>query len=242
MGIDLEKEVQRVKIVLDKIGFEEKVQVVLALDISGSMSYMYRTGIVQELVERLLAIGINMDANEEIDVFLFGENAHHASAAYKTNINGFVNDKIRKRFPLESSTYYSPVMKMIAKEFTPKQAAAPKSFIGKLFGKSTPAVEVNHEPVVVFFITDGANGDTSETETFIKQISDRPIFWQFVGIGNANFSFLEKLDEMGGRTVDNANFFDAGDISDISNDTLYNRILKELPSWHAEVKQKGILK
>jgi hypothetical protein len=69
-----------------------------------------------------------------------------------------------------------------------------------------------------------------------------PIFWQFIGIGNGrreSFPFLNELDTMSGREVDNANFFPAN--STMSNDDLYENILVEFPSWLKEVKSKGIL-
>lgn len=245
MGINLDKSVKEVKIVLEKIGFTEKVQVALVLDISGSMSGLYRQGAVQELVERALAIGINMDADQEIDVYLFGARAHHAAPAYRTNIEGFVKKEILNKFDLEGSTLYTPVMKMVAKSFghMDTSVATPKvGFMSKLFGKSEPVVKEAPLPTVVFFVTDGDNFDQRETEAFIRHISDRPIFWQFIGIGGSSFSFLESLDELSGRTIDNANFFDAGDISSISDNILYSRILTELPSWHKEAKQKGIIK
>lgn len=245
LGINLDKSVKEVKIVLEKIGFQEKVQVALVLDISGSMSGLYRNGSVQELVERALAIGINMDADQEIDVYLFGERAHHAAPAFRTNIDGFVKKEILNKFSLEGSTLYSPVMKKVATAFGHMGAPVPtpkRGLMGKLFGKPEPVAPEGPLPTVVFFVTDGDNFDQKETEAFIRHISDRPMFWQFIGIGRNNFSFLEGLDELSGRTIDNANFFDAGDISTISDGILYNRILHELPSWYKEATQKGIIK
>lgn len=238
MVINLDKQVKQVKIVLDKIGFHEKVQVVLALDISYSMSSMFRTGVVQELVERLLAIGINMDVNSEIDVYLFGENAHHAASADLNNIEGFVTNEITNRFSLEPTTKYQPVMKLISEDFNFNVSTA-RSFFNKLTGKGA---NTTGDPVVVFFVTDGENFDKQNTELFIKGISDFPIFWQFVGIGGTKFTFLEQLDELQNRRVDNANFFDAGDIASISNDVLYSRILNELPIWYKEAKREGVIR
>lgn len=238
MVINLDKEIKQVKIVLDKIGFHEKVQVVLALDISYSMNSMFRQGVVQELVERLLAIGINMDINKEIDVYLFGERAHHAAQAYIGNIDGFVTTEITNRFSLEQTTRYQPVMKLIAEDFN-FNLSTTRTFFNKIIGKGANSTG---DPVVVFFVTDGENFDKQETELFIKGISDFPIFWQFVGIGGTKFTFLERLDELQNRRVDNANFFDAGDIAKISNDVLYSRILNELPVWYKEAKREGVIR
>lgn len=251
MAINLEKSVQQVKVVLDKIGFDQKVNVVLALDISYSMTGSFSSGKVQELVERLLAIGINMDINKEIDVYLFGERAHHAAKAYRENIDSFVNCKIMNRFSLEGSTLYAPVMKKIANDFGYKKRGIVQqqgNFLGKLFnaltGNATQQDEltVMENPIVVFFVTDGENFDENQTESFIREISNQPIFWQFIGINGSFFPFLERLDNIDGRYIDNANFFDAGDISSISDNILYSRILKELPYWYKEAERKGVIK
>lgn len=94
----------------------------------------------------------------------------------------------------------------------------------------------------MFFVTDGDNFDRSQTEKLIKEYAKLPIFWQFIGVGDSSFSFLEKLDEMKGRFIDNANFFQVNDIDRISDEQLYNRLLNEYPKWLQEARRKGILK
>ena len=72
------------------------------------------------------------------------------------------------------------------------------------------------------------------------EASRYPIFWQFVGIGNSRFSYLEELDEMQGRFIDNANFFSVNDLDIISDDELYKRLLSEYPDWITKAKQVGL--
>ncbi|MDU5949065.1 MAG: VWA domain-containing protein, partial [Paenibacillus macerans] len=62
-----------------------------------------------------------------------------------------------------------------------------------------------------------------------------------VGLGRANYGVLQKLDEMPGRYIDNANFFALDDISSISDEELYDRLLNEFPAWIKEARAKGIL-
>ena len=58
------------------------------------------------------------------------------------------------------------------------------------------------------FVTDGAPGDRVGAEQQVTAASYEPVFWQFMGIGKASsFAFLEKLDDLGGRYTDNADFF-----------------------------------
>lgn len=245
--VNLEKKINLVKEVLEKkqIG-NEYGQIVLALDISGSMSGLFQNGTVQRLVERLLAIGVNMDSDKQIDVHLFGQKAHTAKSANIDNIEDFVKKEITNKFRLEGSTNYAGVMKNIAKERGNLTEKRKKT--GGLFGrfkKELPEDEVKSEvkePTIVFFITDGDNFDKSETTKLIRELSGEGIFWQFIGIGNENFRYLKSLDEMDGRVIDNANFFAANDINKISDEELYQRILGELPDWFREAKAKNIIK
>lgn len=89
------------------------------------------------------------------------------------------------------------------------------------------------------FINDGGCKKTIKKP--VVSSSNKPIFWQFVGIGDSNFEVLKKLDEMEGRFIDNANFFHIQDIEKISDDELYNKLLHEFPSWLQEAKEKGVL-
>ena len=68
------------------------------------------------------------------------------------------------------------------------------------------------------------------------------IFWQFIGIGYSNFDVLRRLDTMDGRVVDNANFSHLDDISQVSDEELYDQLLNEFPMWLKEAKEKRILK
>ena len=246
MAINLDKSIEAVKITLEKLDFKEKVDVVFALDVSASMTQMFRNGLVQELTERLLAIGINMDQNQKIDVYTFGSHSTHIGEVERQNIDGFVDAKVFSR-GLQGSTRYAAVIKDIVKDYlgvAPTSGEPPKKgFLQRLFGGNTPVeAATNTHPVVVFFITDGDTFDAAETEKLIREHSNKPIFWQFVGIGNSHFSFLEKLDNMAGRTVDNANFFNAGDIRSINDNELYSRILAELPLWYKDAMEVGVIK
>ena len=97
-------------------------------------------------------------------------------------------------------------------------------------------------PAYVIFITDGDNQDKNVSGKFIREISDKPIFWKFIGIGNERFTFLEELDDMSGRVIDNADFVKIEDISNISDDELYKLLMQEFSEWWAEAEKKGIIK
>jgi len=80
-----------------------------------------------------------------------------------------------------------------------------------------------------------------------KQLSSYPIFWQFMGIGpKREFEFLAKLDDLKGRYVDNADFFNIEEREllggkPISDEVLFDRLMTEYPKWCAEAKTMGVL-
>jgi hypothetical protein len=63
-------------------------------------------------------------------------------------------------------------------------------------------------PRYVAFITDGGNSDRNNAADAVLRASRLPMFIQFMAIGRDNdFPFLQELDELTGRVVDNAWFF-----------------------------------
>lgn len=232
-------------VVLEKKGIEKvQANIAVVLDVSGSMYSMFANGTVQEIVDRLLGIGMNMDFNKSIEVFTFSNDATHIGDANESNAKGFVENVVLRKTSVNGGTYYSTAMKevvdMFGEPITP--VAKAKGFFSRLFSKDEPVIAAGkRKPTFVFFITDGDNHDPELAESMVVQSAKQPIFWQFVGIGRDNFSFLKKLDEMEGRYVDNANFFQLNDIMSISDSELYERLLNEFPEWLKEAKQKGIL-
>jgi hypothetical protein len=196
----------------------QQARVALALDISVSMRRMFEAGTVQRVCERLLALGVKFDDNGAVDIFLFGNKDYDVGELSEENFYGFVEQEIISQYRLEGKTNYAGVINRIVEKYTTEPG----------------------DPAYVLFITDGDNHDKAEAEEAIVKASKFPIFWQFVGIGGSTFEFLDKLDTMSGRFIDNANFFALNDIERVSDEDLYQRMLVEFPSWLKEAKQKGI--
>ncbi|WP_282155154.1 VWA domain-containing protein [Cytobacillus gottheilii] len=239
--LDLSK---KAKVSLEKAGLHDhQAKVALCLDISGSMHSLYRSGKIQEFAERILALGTRFDDDGTIDIFLFGANAHDAGELSVDNFNGFVNNLIKK-YPLEGGTYYGKAMKTIREHY-----------FGSASKRNSPYA--SNVPVYVMFVTDGATFDESATISHIQNASYEPLFWQFMAIGKSNkgtkkrgfftsmfqsdFTFLEKLDDLKGRYLDNADFFSIEDPGHISDSELYDLLMQEYPQWVKEAKQKGLL-
>lgn len=96
-------------------------------------------------------------------------------------------------------------------------------------------------PTFVVFLSDGGVTDEQGIKKAVVDAAKYPIFWQFVGLAGSNYGILEKLDTMGGRFVDNADFFHVDDLGNITDEQLYERLLSEFPSWIKNAKAKSIL-
>lgn len=202
-------------------------RVAVVLDYSGSMESEYKRGNMQTLLDRLLPLAMKFDDNGELDLWLFHNEAIRLDGIREDNFYDYINRSGILRQYRMYGTEYAPVMEDVVEKYIRE--------------------EPSQYPNLVIFITDGENSDRSKAEKFMKQFSKHPIFWQFVGIGNSSFPFLEELDEMEGRLVDNANFFPVNDLMYIDDDTLYNRLLSEYPDWinkinAGEVKNKMVYK
>lgn len=219
-GISLKK--KAATIVLEKKKLTDvTARVGVVLDISGSMRKLYKEGVVQEVVERVLAVASQFDDDGDLDVWVYDNEFSRLPEATEATFMGYVeknilsNDSVHKFGRNDEPKVMEDVIRKYTKE------------------------EPSDDPVFLVFINDG--GCKSGIKKFIVESSGQPIFWQFVGIGDSNFDVLRKLDTMGGRVVDNANFFHLEDISQISDEELYDQLLNEFPMWLKEAKEKRIL-
>lgn len=196
-----------------------KVRVALVLDFSGSMSRMFDDGTVQSVIERIIPLALCFDDNGELDFWIFESGFKRLEGITLDTFYGLA-DKIYNQYSM-GGTNYAPVMQDVLQKYIVEEPAA--------------------LPNYVLFMTDGDNSDHSATEKVIKEASNYPVFWQYVGLGSSNFSFLQSLDDMDGRYVDNADFFSVKRINDMSDDDLYAKLLDEFPGWLADNKVQGML-
>jgi len=191
-----------------------KAQVGLVLDYSGSMSNLYYDGTVQKVIENALPLAMEFDDNGTMEVWIFHDGCHRLPDITLNNCAGYVKREILGKYNM-GGTKYAPVMKSVI-----------------------AAYKDNKLPSYVMFITDGDNDDQGATMSVIKEASKLPIFWQYVGVGRARFSFLEKLDDLTDRYVDNADFFEVKNALDIT----YKQLLDEFPDWLQNERVKAMLK
>ena len=224
MAIDLRKRIvdlsKKAAFAANKHGIEgQRAQVVLVLDISASMNALYKTGVVQRVIERILGLAVTFDDDGQIDLLLFGTHAYRLPPVTLDEIDGYVERVILSQYKIREATNYAPPLRLIRDQYPLPQPA----------------------PVFVIFLTDGANADKPASADTLRELSAQPVFVQFVGIGKEDFPFLHKLDELPGRFIDNAGFMPVNDIDVIKDAELYDRLLNEFPQWLEAARENGIL-
>ena len=195
-------------------------RIVFALDHSGSMTAMYRNGTVQDLLERIFPLAMHFDDNSEMEFYWFDTLFKELAPVNLSSLDGYVNNVILSKNDRFGGTCYAPVM-------------------GEIFNRYAIR-EPMDIPTFVVFITDGNNSDKKATKDILTTASKYNIFWKFVGIGNEKFEFLEKLDELKGRFIDNANFISVKNIKSITDEQLYANLLEEYNDWLSLCRNSGI--
>lgn len=186
-------------------------RVALAMDYSGSMSELYEFGEVQKAITRLLPIALKFDDNGELETWLFSNNYKMLDTMTIKNYDGYVKKVMRRSGIIMGGTSYSPVLEDIVEYYKDKHPS--------------------DIPAFVMFITDGENNDHRDTESIIRELSNYNMFVQFVGIGDENFNFLEKLDDLTGRKTDNTGFIKVEDINKMTDEELYTEMLRQYKDW-----------
>lgn len=214
------------------VGLDGQLAYVCAVyDKSGSMEHLYKNGFVQRLTERVLPIGMAFDDNQSVDLFVFHTKSYqHKEPISTSNYTRIVSD-IMRDYDWDG-TNYAPPINQILDQYSEK---------GGWFGGGKRKAKKLKYPVYVLYFTDGANDDKRETEELLREASNHGIFFQFVGIGNARFDFLQKLDDLDGRFIDNADFFQANDLDSITDDQLYARLMTEFPEYVKQARAKGLI-
>lgn len=214
--VDLTK---KAAVSLDKAGLTgQRAAVYLVLDHSGSMDPYYRDGSVQRLAEQTLALAVNLDDDGTVPVMFFHHDVDHLVDVRLDNYAGLIEREHRKA--QWGGTNYAPAMYEVAREHKRSGAA---------------------DPALVVFQTDGAPGDQDATVLALRDLSGWPVFFAFVGYG-PGIRFLERLDDLGGRRVDNASFFHAMYPKQVSDEALLDGITREYGQWLTAAARAGIIR
>lgn len=214
------------KVLIDKDAFGIRARVVLVLDKTGSMVAQYREHVVHRVVQRMVPIATQLDDNGRLEAYLYARSfaklpditVEHSDEWAQTylhlrgNHGGIDYDRIGGR------NDELPIMRDILSSVRPGDG-----------------------PTLVLFFTDGGFANKREISALMREAAGLPVFWQFIGLGMANYGLLRTLDELTGRLVDNAGFFALDDIDRVDDGELYTRLLGEFPDWLRAARAVGVL-
>lgn len=204
---------------LDKAGLTgQRAAVYLVLDHSGSMNGHYAVGSVQRLAEQTLGLSANLDDDGTVPVVYFGSSASKPVDVSLTQYAGVV-DRTHRKIEWGSTNYVSAI-----------------EAVRRHYRKSGAT-----DPALVVFQTDGGPDNREAAEDALREASGEPLFWAFVGFG-WDVSFLQGLDTLSGRVVDNASFYHAQDPLSTSDSDLYDGITGEFATWIATATAAGIIR
>lgn len=212
--VDLTK---KAAVSLEKSGLTgQRAAVYLVLDHSGSMMNFYRDGSVQKLAEQALGLSANLDDDGLVPLVYFGSHVSQAEDVRLDSYQGVIN-RTHQTVSWGSTNY----------------AAAIDYIVDLHNGNPTPGL--------VIFQTDGEPDSRGAAQDALREASRQPLHFAFVGFGN-HVGFLQKLDDLRGRTVDNASFFHARDPHRTTDEQLYDGITHEYASWLAAATTAGVVR
>ena len=192
----------------------------VVLDYSGSMGKFYRDGDIQRLLEVLIPIALKFDDNGALDFWIFEDGFHRIGEVNMSNFYGFIENEILRKYNM-GCTRYAPVINDVYQKYVFEEPATYPSY--------------------VMFITDGDCSDGSKAKQMLVDNSRYNVFWQFIGMGRGPFHTLEELDDLTGRFIDNADFFQVKDLINMPEDELYKKLMTEYPGYLQEAVVKNIV-
>ncbi len=257
--------VKRAGISLEKNGLaDERARVALCLDISGSMYKLYQEGKVQALCERVLAMAVQFDDDGACDVFTFGTSGYDEGPLDLRNYEGWIAALLGRR-RLEGGTNYNKAMQAVRQHYFPDGGGGPRTaprpdklpvyvmFVtdGQTTDQAGTKQQVewsSYEPLFWQFMAIGQSSrnvtaqNAPAASAGSKKKQKRGGFSaRLASMLTGDFQFLEELDDMPGRFVDNADFFSVADPADLSDEQLYDLMMNEYPGWLKLARSQGLL-
>ncbi|MFJ8110174.1 VWA domain-containing protein [Streptomyces sp. NPDC096132] len=219
-----------------------RARIVLVLDASGSMAFLYSRGVVADVVERMAAVAAQLDDDGEMQAWTFASNPARLPDLSLGELPEWLRLHVRvgeislfrrSKKPRKGMEAGQVDMRTVGIQNEEQKAIAEV----RAYVRDNPAPV----PTLVLFFSDGGVYRDAAIEQELRGAVEEPVFWQFVGLGRSNYGVLERFDTLPGRRVDNVGFFAVDDISTVPDQELYDRLLSEFPSWITAAGRAGIL-
>jgi len=206
------------------------LRVVADYDVSGSMTNLYRTGVVQKAADQVLGIGFKFDDDGQVDTFIFDSRCAYVGTAEADDYGSFVADTILSRQDLWSSTNYGLCLQANMDFLFGGGVKSTITVPGKkgLFGMGKPTQKTEtfkstgKDPALVLFFTDG-NPDRGDRAAEVIGKAERdgtPVYFNLIGVGANEFLALRKLAD----DFDNCGFVSLRDFN-MTDAALYDALL-----------------
>lgn len=210
--------------------------VYMVADVSGSMNGYLADGSLDYLTEAILSAVDRggWDADRIIPVIGYAERACAPFRIGLGNASGFV-PALRRQMQRDRVTGYGT-----------SYASAVEAVVADYRASE----DYGKRPAVVFFQSDGIDGDPAATARLLTEYSDEPIHWVLVYYGrisegdSGNAASMLALDEgtsMRGRTTDNVSMFIAGpEPKRVTPEELYEGLLTGPNAWLEYAPRDGV--
>ncbi|MFI6586219.1 VWA domain-containing protein [Embleya sp. NPDC050493] len=210
-------------------------RVILVMDASGSMDSLYSRGVVADVVERMTAVAAQLEDDGVMQAWTFASDPARLPDLRVGELPEWLRLHVRPGGDKPEQGLQPGQVDMVAVGYgneEHKVIAEVRSYV-----RAHPSAA----PTLVLFFSDGGIYCNAQIKGELKDASKEPVFWQFVGLGNADYGVLRRLDTMRGRRVDNVGFFAVDDISEVPDQELYDRLLSEFPTWITAARRKNVL-
>lgn len=225
-----------------------KAAVIAIIDSSLSTEQLFASGEIQGVADLSFAAGLVFDDDGDVPVSFFENRVHSEGVINLQNCKNYIRNT---QPPVRGGTSYIDALQWIIKEagYAKVNISTTQTKSSGLFHKTTTqtveplSVKATAAyPTFAIFITDGEpnRGTEKDIVQLLTEMSQLPIFVQFIGVGKHSFSFLHSLDDLEGRLVDNAGFFDSKNAS--NQDQMLTGLLKEFATkYYPAARSAGLI-
>ncbi|MGI5339058.1 VWA domain-containing protein [Streptomyces sp. CA-181903] len=229
---------EQVSISLRKRGADGlRARVVLVLDASGSMSELYDDGVVAGVVERMAAVAAQLDDDGTMEAWVFADRPARLPDLRPADLPEWISLHVRLDDPWEHGQGERRAGQIDMRRIG--WGNNEPSVIAKV--RKEVRTDPSADPTLVLFFSDGGVYEDERIERQLRAAVQEPVFWQFVGLGRADYGVLERFDTLPNRSLDNVGFFAVDDITAVSDRELYDRLLSQFPGWVAAARRAGVL-
>lgn len=217
-GISLKKKSEAAGISLKKKNLHGiRAQVVVLLDHSYSMVNDYENGKVQQLTERFLGFGLQIDEDGTIPVIPFDSSVKLEVDITMNNYKDVVKNQIYNRADMGSTN------------------------LARALDKLKDIVKKSDSPIFAAIVTDGEPNSRSEATEIVKDLSQYPVFMKFLAIQPV--SYLQELDDLSDdqRLLDNVDSKFFQNVANVSDEEFSDAMVDEWDSWVDSAIKAGIL-